>query len=70
MVPVKRRLRSPHGSRLGKTRWVVGRTRSWLHQNRLLRFRYEKRADNHEAFLLLGCIMICWLALSKWSPLN
>ena len=48
-----------HGSGLGKTRWVVERTLSWLHQNRRLRVRYERRADIHEAFLLLGCILIC-----------
>jgi hypothetical protein len=25
-----------------------------------LRVRYEKRADIHEAFLSLGCTLICW----------
>jgi transposase len=49
----------PHGSSLGKYRWVVERTISWLHQNRRLRVRYEKRADIHEAFMTLGCAMIC-----------
>jgi len=48
-----------HGSGLGKTRWVVERTNSWLHQNRRLRVRWERRADIHQAFLLLGCIKIC-----------
>src|ERR1035437_2590518 len=41
----------PHGSGLGKTRWVVERTISWLHQFRRLRIRFEKRDDIHEAFL-------------------
>jgi len=50
---------TPHGSGLGKTRWVVERTLSWLHQFRRLRVRYERRADIHEAFLSLGCILIC-----------
>ena len=27
---------------------------------RRLSVRYEKRADIHEAFLLLGCALICW----------
>jgi transposase len=49
----------PHGSGLGKHRWVVKRTLSWLHQNRRLRVRYEKRADIHEAFMTLGCVLIC-----------
>jgi transposase len=33
---------------------------AWLNQFRRLRVRYEKRADIHEAFLALGCILICW----------
>ena len=48
-----------HGSGLGIFRWVVERTISWLHQCRRLRVRYERRADIHEAFLTLGCILIC-----------
>jgi transposase len=69
IVPLVRRRNTDHGSGLGKTRWVVERTHSWLHQNRRLRVRFEKRADIHEAFLVLGCIMICWSALATWSPL-
>ena len=53
----------PHGSGLGKTRWVVERTLSWLHQFRRLRIRYERRADIHQAFLTLGCALICHRAL-------
>ena len=49
-----------HGSGLGKTRWVVERTIAWLHQFRRLRIRYERRPEIHEAFLTLGCAMICW----------
>lgn len=48
-----------HGSGLGVYRWVVERTNSWLHQYRRLRVRYERRGDIHEAFLKLGCILIC-----------
>jgi transposase len=33
---------------------------AWLNQFRRLRVRYEKRSDIHEAFLALGCILICW----------
>ena len=52
-----------HGSGLGAVRWVVERTLSWLHRNRRLRVRYERRADIHDAFLKLGCILICYKAL-------
>ena len=48
-----------HGSGLGAKRWVVERTIAWLHQYRRLRIRYERRDDIHEAFLSLGCSLIC-----------
>ena len=54
-----------HGSGLGRWRWVVERTFSWLNQFRRLRIRYEKRSDIHEPFLLLGCILICWSFLRQ-----
>jgi transposase len=54
------RRRTPHGSGLGKQRWVVERTIGWLHQMRRLRTRFERRADIHQAFLTLGCALICW----------
>ena len=40
-------------------RWVVERTIAWLHQYRRLRIRYERRDDIHEAFLAIGCSLIC-----------
>jgi transposase len=52
-----------HGSGLGRQRWVVERTISWLHQHRRLRLRYERRADIHEAFLSIACSLICHRAL-------
>jgi transposase len=54
-----------HGIGLGKRRWVVERTLSWLHQFRRLRLRFERRADIHEAFLWLGCGIICWRRLKR-----
>ena len=46
--------------RLGRHRWVVERTLSWLNRYRRLKVRYEQRADIHQAFLDLGCALICW----------
>ena len=54
-----------HGSGLGQWRWVVERTFAWINQFRRLRIRYEKRADIHEAFLLLSCALICWNFLRR-----
>ena len=58
--PVLARRNTEHGSGLGVLRWVVERTLAWLHQQRRLRVRYERRADIHEAFMSIGCILICW----------
>jgi transposase len=48
-----------HGSGLGKDRWVIERTISWLHRHRRLDRRYDRRADIHEAFLTIGAALIC-----------
>jgi transposase len=45
--------------RLGRHRWVVERTLAWLARYRRLLVRYERRADIHEAFVRLGCALIC-----------
>ena len=54
------RRRTEHGSGLGLTRWVVERTIAWAHRFRRLSIRYERLDYIHEAFLTIGCIMICW----------
>lgn len=56
---------APHGSGLGKYRWVVERTLSWLHQFRRLRVRYDRRADIHQSFLNLACSIICCRKLKQ-----
>ena len=40
--------------RLGRHRWVVELTLSWLNRFRRLTGRYERRADIHQALLYLG----------------
>ena len=51
--------------RLGRHRWVIERTLSWLTRMRRLTVRYERRADIHQAFLTLGCCLICFNALQN-----
>ena len=46
--------------KLGRYRWVVERTLAWLARFRRLAIRYERRDDIHQAFLTLGCALICW----------
>ncbi|HEX5505414.1 MAG TPA: IS5 family transposase [Thermomicrobiales bacterium] len=46
-------------TKLGRHRWVVERTLAWLHSNRRLAIRYERLEAIHQAFLDLGCALIC-----------
>ncbi len=55
----KSRRFTEHGSGLGVYRWVGERTLAWLHQFRRVCIRDERRDDIHEAFLTLGCALIC-----------
>ena len=45
--------------RLGRYRWVVERTHSWLAAFGKLRTRFERRIDIHTAMLSLACCVIC-----------
>ena len=45
---------------LGHSRWVAERDFAWLHANRRLLVRYERYPELHDAFLHLGCALICW----------
>jgi transposase len=56
-----------HGSGLGRYRWVVERTFAWLHQFKRLLVRHDRRADIHEAFLALGCCLVCYRRLKNTS---
>lgn len=58
--PVIGKRNTEHGSGLGKFRWPVERTISWLHQLRRLRSRWEKLPQMHEAFLQLAQAIICF----------
>lgn len=65
ICPAIARRRTSHGSGLGRFRWVVERTISWFHRPRKLRLRTDWRADIHEAFMSLGCSLICWSVLAN-----
>jgi IS5 family transposase len=51
---------------LGRHRWVVERTLSWLNRYRKLRIRYERRADMHMALLTIACALISWRAIERF----
>lgn len=63
--PVIARRLSEHGSGLGRVRWVVERTFAWLHHFKRLLVRYDRRAEIHEAFLALGCCLVCFRRLER-----
>ena len=45
---------------------VVERTLAWLNRYRRLKVRYERRADGRQAFLDLGCALICWSYMQRF----
>src|SRR3954463_14252799 len=55
--------RTPHGSGLGKVRWVVERTISWLKGLRRLRVRYDRLAVMQDAWDTLAACVICFRIL-------
>jgi transposase len=55
----------PHGSGLGKVRYVIERTLSWTGQARRLKIRYEKLAATHRAFHYLQLARICCRILTR-----
>jgi len=57
-----------HGSGLGKFRWVVERTISWLHGFRKLRFVTEKTDAMKYAFFDLAMALICFRFLETPEP--
>jgi transposase len=59
------RQRTPHGSGLGKIRYVVERTLAWVGQARRLKIRYDKLPSIHRAFHLLQLARICCSVLQR-----
>jgi transposase len=59
------RRKTEHGSGLGRVRWVVERTFAWLHNFKRLLVRYDRRHEIHEAFLAIGCCLVCFRRLQN-----
>ena len=49
--------------KLGRHRWVIGRTFARINRYRRLVTRYERRSDVHHAFTALACSLICFSKL-------
>lgn len=52
-------------TRLGRHRWTIERTMSWLAGCRRLHRRYERKADHFLAFTSIACTLICYRRLTK-----
>ena len=57
------RRKTAHGSGLGRVRWVVERTISWLKGLRRLRVRYDRLAVVQDAWNTLAACVICFRIL-------
>ena len=58
-------LRTPHGSGLGKTRWVIERTQAWYSVFRRLKVCYEKTQLSTLSFHAVATILIVWNAIIR-----
>lgn len=56
---------TPHGSGLGKVRWVVERTISWLKGLRRMRVRYDRLGVIQDAWASLAAAVICFRILTR-----
>jgi transposase len=65
ITPLIAKRNTPHGSGLGKTRWVVERTISWLRGFRRLRVRFDHRDFIYHAWNSLAAAVICWHILNE-----
>jgi transposase len=50
---------------LGRHRWPIERTNSWLGYHRRLMIRWDRHADIHQAFYTIACCPICWRTLER-----
>ncbi|MFC7864877.1 IS5 family transposase [Streptomyces murinus] len=64
MVPRIARRGVDSSSRLGRHRWVVERTMSWLNVCRRLHRRYERKAEHFPAFVGIASALICYRRFS------
>ncbi len=60
IIPELAKRRTKHGSGLGKFRWFIERTNSWIKQFRRLRVRYDRIPAIYYSFLKLAAALICF----------
>jgi transposase len=58
--PLIRKRNKPHGSHLGRVRWVVERTISWIKGLRRMRVRYDRSALTIDAWTTIAAAVVCF----------
>lgn len=54
-----------HGSHLGRVRWVVERTISWINGLRRMRVRYDRSQTSIDAWTSIAAAVVCLQILSE-----
>jgi transposase len=62
--------RKEHGSGLGKTRYVVERSLSWMSNFRRLKLCYERFGEHFQAFHELAACLICANRIGQLNLVN
>jgi transposase len=65
ITPRISRKRVDTSKRLGRYRWVIERTLSWLMRYRRLVRRYDRLGEHFAAFATIACAHICYRKLLK-----
>jgi transposase len=63
--PHIRKRNSQHGSHLGRVRWVVERTISWIKGLRRMRVRYDRSGTTIDAWTTLAAAVVCLQILTE-----
>jgi transposase len=63
--PHIRRRTGDHGSHLGRVRWVVERTISWIKGLRRMRVRYDRSATSIDAWTTIAAAVVCLQILTE-----
>ncbi len=63
--PHIRHRNSGHGSHLGRVRWVVERTISWIKGLRRMRLRYDRSGTSIDAWTSIAAAVVCLNVLSE-----
>lgn len=68
ITPHIRYKNAEHGSHLGKIRWVVERTISWIKGLRRMRLRYDRGETSINAFATLAAAIVCFAIATETLP--